>query len=160
VALQQLGRVTLEEDPARAMRLMGGAAAYLERTGTVEPAFLRRRADAARQWAAQLLGAPAAAQTFEDGRRMSLDDAMACADVEPAAVVRRTLGGLTQREMQVAALLGRHHTNRDIGRILFISERTAEIHVEHILAKLGLNNRRELAVWAQENDLVDDVKRP
>ena len=58
------------------------------------------------------------------------------------------------------ARLSASTTNRDIGRILFISERTAEIHVEHILAKLGLNNRRELAVWAQENDLVDDVKRP
>ena len=160
VALQQLGRVSVEEDPARALRLMGGAAGHLERTGTVLPAFLQRRAQTARQRAAQLLGAQTAAQKFEDGRRMSMEEAIAFATAEPATAAWRTPGGLTLREMQVAALVGRHQTNREIGRILVISVRTAESHVEHILEKLGLCNRRELAAWAQGNGLVGDEKNP
>jgi non-specific serine/threonine protein kinase len=120
----------------------------------------RRRAEAARQRAAQLLGTQTATHLFERGRRMSMDEAIAFADAEPAPDPGRNPGGLTRREMQVAALVGRHRTNREIGRILSISARTAESHVEHILAKLGLANRLELAAWARGNGLVADEKDP
>ena len=160
VALHQLGRVRMEEDPAHAIRLMGGATGYLERTGTVLPPFLQRHADATLQRAAHLLGVQTAAREFEEGRRMSLEEAIAFVDAEPDTDSRRNPAGLTPRELQVAALVGRHQTNREIGRILCISVRTAESHVDHILAKLGLSNRRELAAWAQGNGLVTDEKHP
>jgi DNA-binding CsgD family transcriptional regulator len=55
---------------------------------------------------------------------------------------------LSPRELQVARLVGRGLTNKQIGQTLYVSERTAENHVQHILAKLGLRNRSQIAVWA------------
>ena len=159
VALHQLSRVNVEEDPAHAMRLMGAAAGYLERTGTVLPPFLQRRADPARERAEQLIGVQTTRREFEDGRRMSIEEAIAFVDGEPAMDPWRNPGGLTPRQLQVAALVGRGHTNREIGRILGVSVRTAESHVDHILAKLGLSNRLELTAWAQRNGLDADEKR-
>lgn|SRR5262249_49018240 len=51
---------------------------------------------------------------------------------------------LTAREGQVLRLLMRHLTNKEISKALFISERTVKFHVSHILAKLGLEDRRGL----------------
>jgi len=38
-------------------------------------------------------------------------------------------------------------TNREIAQRLYLSERTAQNHVQHILTKLGLSNRSEIVVW-------------
>jgi len=51
---------------------------------------------------------------------------------------------LTAREGQVLRLLMRHLTNKEISKALLISERTVKFHVSHILAKLGLEDRRGL----------------
>jgi DNA-binding NarL/FixJ family response regulator len=51
---------------------------------------------------------------------------------------------LTAREGQVLRLLMRHMTNKEISKALLISERTVKFHVSHILAKLGLADRRGL----------------
>jgi DNA-binding CsgD family transcriptional regulator len=61
---------------------------------------------------------------------------------------------LTRREREVAALLGAGMTNREIADALTISEGTAEVHVKHILAKLGLRSRAQAAVWAAEHGTV------
>ncbi|MFC4942955.1 helix-turn-helix transcriptional regulator [Pseudonocardia sp. GCM10023141] len=55
---------------------------------------------------------------------------------------------LTRREDQVAACVARGLTNREIAAELFVSERTAESHVQHILTKLGFANRSQIAGWA------------
>ena len=54
---------------------------------------------------------------------------------------------LTSREAQVADLVARGASNREIAAELYISIRTAESHVEHILTKLGLPNRTHVAAW-------------
>lgn len=56
-------------------------------------------------------------------------------------------GGLTRREEEVAGCVARGLTNREIAAALFISERTAENHVQHILTKLGFANRSQIAAW-------------
>jgi DNA-binding CsgD family transcriptional regulator len=56
-------------------------------------------------------------------------------------------GTLSRREMEVAALIARGLTNRAIAGELFVSERTAQNHVQHILTKLGLANRTQIAAW-------------
>ncbi len=53
--------------------------------------------------------------------------------------------GLTAREQEVLAHIGRGASNRQIGVALFISEKTASVHVSHILAKLGVGSRVEAA---------------
>lgn len=62
---------------------------------------------------------------------------------------------LTDREREVVRLLVSGSTNREIGRTLFISEKTAGVHVSHILAKLQARNRVEAAAAALRLGLVD-----
>jgi DNA-binding NarL/FixJ family response regulator len=57
---------------------------------------------------------------------------------------------LSPREVEVAGLVARGLTNKQIGETLFVSERTAENHVQHILVKLGFSNRSQIAVWSRE----------
>src|SRR5829696_6944539 len=61
---------------------------------------------------------------------------------------------LTARERDVLALLARGQTNRQIGRTLFISEKTASVHVSNILGKLGASGRTEAVAIAHRRGLV------
>ena len=45
-------------------------------------------------------------------------------------------------------LVAQGMTNKQIGQALYVSERTAENHVQHILTKLRLRNRSQIAAWA------------
>jgi DNA-binding NarL/FixJ family response regulator len=45
-------------------------------------------------------------------------------------------------------------TNREIARRLVIGERTVDTHVEHILGRLGLRSRAQVALWADQHGLV------
>ena len=56
--------------------------------------------------------------------------------------------GLTPREFEVLSLVAAGRTNRQIGKALFITEKTASVHVSHILAKLGATSRVEAAAVA------------
>ena len=58
---------------------------------------------------------------------------------------------LSPREVEVAKLVARGMTNKQIGETLFVSERTAENHVQHILVKLGFSNRSQIAAWARDS---------
>jgi DNA-binding NarL/FixJ family response regulator len=53
--------------------------------------------------------------------------------------------GLTRREAEVLGLLAEGRTNRQIGDVLFISEKTASVHVTNLLRKLGVESRTEAA---------------
>jgi DNA-binding NarL/FixJ family response regulator len=55
--------------------------------------------------------------------------------------------GLTQREWDVALLVTRGWSNRQIAEELVISERTVDTHVSHMLRKLGLISRAQIAAW-------------
>jgi DNA-binding CsgD family transcriptional regulator len=48
----------------------------------------------------------------------------------------------------VAALVASGRTNRQIGRALGISEKTAEVHLQHVMSKLQARGRAEVAAWA------------
>ena len=99
------------------------------------------------------LGGDAFAHAWNAGRRLPLDEIVvdALTPAEPAGPQipsRGTRSGpLTRREQEVAALIARGLTNRQIAEELFIAERTADTHVEHILAKLGLGSRSQVAAW-------------
>ncbi|MET0729025.1 MAG: LuxR C-terminal-related transcriptional regulator [Acidimicrobiales bacterium] len=77
--------------------------------------------------------------------------------VEELEAVQRRLGlgdaaggseSLTPREREVAALVAEGLTNAALAERLFISPRTAAVHVSNILAKLGMSSRTEVAAWA------------
>lgn len=54
---------------------------------------------------------------------------------------------LSRRELEVAALVAEGLTNAELARRLYISPKTAAVHVSNILMKLGLSNRTEVAAW-------------
>ncbi|MFZ0157892.1 MAG: response regulator transcription factor, partial [Kineosporiaceae bacterium] len=62
---------------------------------------------------------------------------------------------LTPREAQVLALLAEGYSNGEIGKRLFISTKTASVHVSSILAKLGASGRTEAAAVARRRGLLD-----
>jgi DNA-binding CsgD family transcriptional regulator len=79
------------------------------------------------------------------------------ARVEELAMLQRRLGGrdsvegpdaLTPREREVVALLAEGLTNGEIASRLFISPKTASVHVSNILAKLSMTSRTEVAAYA------------
>lgn len=60
---------------------------------------------------------------------------------------------LTPREREVAGLLAEGLSNRQTAGRLYVSERTAETHVQHILAKLEFTSRAQVAGWAVREGL-------
>jgi DNA-binding NarL/FixJ family response regulator len=96
--------------------------------------------------------APLVARVDDLARRARLDHigaATAAQTEEPLRVTVDDPWGLSAREREVLTLLGDGMTNRQIGEALFISEKTASVHVTHILTKLGVSSRTEAALLAQ-----------
>jgi predicted ATPase/DNA-binding SARP family transcriptional activator/DNA-binding CsgD family transcriptional regulator/Tfp pilus assembly protein PilF len=95
------------------------------------------------------------------GRTMSLKQAVGYAlsedEPSPPSLQQASTGepptALTRREREVAALVARGLTNRQIASELSISEHTAATHVAKILKKLGLSSRFQLTVWVTERRL-------
>jgi len=71
-------------------------------------------------------------------------------DNGPKLRVRRNVE-LTPTELRVVQLVTQGLVNRDIARIMKVSQRTIESHVSNMLGKTGLHNRTELARWALES---------
>lgn len=67
---------------------------------------------------------------------------------------------LSRREREVANLVAQGLTNRQIAARLFISERTAESHVEQIRGKLGFHSRSQIAAWVAAQGLTIDGPAP
>jgi DNA-binding CsgD family transcriptional regulator len=61
---------------------------------------------------------------------------------------------LTRRERELAGLVARGLTNGEIAARLFISERTAERHLENIRTKLGFSTRSQIAAWAATQEAL------
>ena len=68
--------------------------------------------------------------------------------------------GLTEREAEVLRLVAGGWTNRQIGEALFISTKTASVHVSNILGKLGVDSRVEAAAIAFRLGLAADAPPP
>ena len=123
------------------LRIADRADVYLRNTGTIVAQFALLRS--------QELGrfAPADLQAL---RRLQplLEHAFACA-LEPAsagAYDALVKGGLSEREAEIAELVGRGATNAEIGRSLHIGEATVKTHLTHVYGKLGVRSRTQLAL--------------
>lgn len=96
-----------------------------------------------------------AARWLAEGRRLSPEQAVTLVlgnepDHAPPSGPRPAL---TRPETEVAALAARRLTNWDIAGQLFLSVRAVEVHVDHILTKLGFHTRTQLTAWAYEAGL-------
>jgi non-specific serine/threonine protein kinase len=149
-----------------AARLFGAAEAQREIVGEryepVDQASHNHRVAAVRV----VLGDAPFAAAWAAGRAMTLDQAVeyALAWVEPEKPAKVRQPGrepkddpLTSREREVAAMVARGMTNREIAATLVISERTADAHLQNILNKLGFSSRAQIGAWAAEHGLRTDL---
>ncbi len=145
--------------PRLALMLAGAAEGYQDANEFTMPGPIREMLD---RWLApaRTSAGPAAARLLAEGRQLTPEEAVGLALAnEPEEALRpgprRTL---TRREKEVAVLAARGLTNRDIAAQLFLSVRTVEVHVDHILTKLGFRTRTQLAAWAYEEGLPPESK--
>jgi len=74
--------------------------------------------------------------------------------VSPRRATAEQYGGLTEREREVAALIGQGKSNAEIAELLVVSKRTVETHMSSVLSKLGFPSRFQIALWARDNGLT------
>jgi predicted ATPase/DNA-binding NarL/FixJ family response regulator len=146
-----------------AAQLIGAAAALRERMAARQPDSEQARTSSVERELARALGPHDADALTHAGRIMPAQQAAELA----MAVASGTAAGdpdrsdqvpLTPRERQVAALVASGRTNRQIGRVLGISEKTAEVHLHHVMSKLDARSRAEVAAWAVTNHLTAPVR--
>ena len=97
--------------------------------------------------------AEGAAYSFERAVSLALGegvDAPGGDGASPRRGGRSAAGGLTRREREIAELLAQGLSNKEIAAGLVISQRTVETHVDHVLGKLGLTSRAQVASWVAE----------
>ncbi|MDQ4491641.1 LuxR C-terminal-related transcriptional regulator [Sinomonas sp. ASV486] len=148
IALARLAAIEVRRNPLGAVRA-AASAARREGAGGRYHVITLGDIDAVRSAAEREAGAEAVAAAWREGERLSMADAAAALRAHDGG---RSPSALTPRELEVAELVRRGHTNGSIARRLGVSERTVENHVAHATAKLGVRNRAALAAWAAERD--------
>jgi NarL family two-component system response regulator LiaR len=76
------------------------------------------------------------------------------AELHPARRKANPVDKLSPRELEVLQLIAKGRANKEIGEKLYIAERTVKSHVSHLLEKLELQDRTQLAIWAVQNKIV------
>jgi non-specific serine/threonine protein kinase len=139
-------------DYTEAVRLFGCASRHF----VISPGCLQHRPPA---WqtaeiaaARPALGMPVFQQLWDAGHHLGLEHAAQMAldacQLRAASAQSSIAPPLTRRELDVLRLLAEGSSNRDVAARLTISLRTVETHVERILRKLNVANRRQATVWA------------
>lgn len=143
---------------ARTAELLGAATAAWASIPAALPGPLAGHHEAAASRACAALGETSFAAHHAKGQGMAPARAVAAALQEPARAAGHAVADpepvpLTSRERQIAVLVAQGLSNPDIAARLVISARTAETHVRHIMVKLGLTRRAQIAAWsaAQRN---------
>jgi non-specific serine/threonine protein kinase len=147
-----------EGEGDRAARLFGAAQAVQQAVGTSLAALghLARLHDHYEPVARRAIGDAAFERSRDRGLQLGFNEAVAYALGEPELPAKApgpkpaVVGSLTRRELQIAELIARGLSNKDIASTLVIAQRTAEGHVEHILYKLGFTSRTQVAAWVAE----------
>jgi DNA-binding CsgD family transcriptional regulator/tetratricopeptide (TPR) repeat protein len=154
--LELVAEIVVGDEPERATRLFAAAEAIRESMAVVLPPADRAAYDAGVAEARSALRAEAFSRAWSEGRASLSDDAigLALGAEKPPTAAALPGSSLTPRELEVAILVGRGHSNKEIAAALVVSVRTAEAHVTNVLTKLALRSRAQLAVWAAEHRLL------
>jgi predicted ATPase/DNA-binding CsgD family transcriptional regulator len=161
LCLATLGAVAAAVGRAEpAARLFGAEEALRERRGLDLTPAGRPRRDRLVAPARARLPASAFAAAWEAGRALSPDRAvaealaLANAIASTAADRRHAADGLTPREQEVLHLLAEGRSDREIAAALFISPKTASVHIGNILGKLGVPSRAAAVAFAHRHGLA------
>lgn len=165
LSVESLAWITsMRGDAERAATLLGCAVALRRSVGTVLPGVWQSHHDVCDAAVRERLGQRAADAAIAKGASWSTEAAVSFALEEPAVAgemprtAARTAATADKRpsprERETARLVGRGLSNKEIAAELVLSERTVETHVRHLMDKLGVSSRVEIAVWAA--DLPED----
>jgi non-specific serine/threonine protein kinase len=144
LCLDEVAALCRSRDPVAAARLLGAAEALREGIGAPLLGVEQEGFEQTREALRDSLPERALGIAWREGRRMTLDAAV------EAAIVTATgrKNPLTPREQEVVRLIAQGVSNRQIAQRLRVTERTVVSHIEHIMNKLALNSRAEIAAWA------------
>jgi predicted ATPase/DNA-binding CsgD family transcriptional regulator len=138
--------------PRLAAQLLGAAETLATQTGAniMGPGVTLLRQ--ARESAIVALGASVFEAEFNAGKHLSREAALQLALGESEGIGTKSAEGfvagpLAKREVEVGRLVAEGLSNKQIGKRLFISDRTVATHVSNIMNKLGLNSRAQIAAW-------------
>lgn len=154
VCVEGLAWCAADDEPERAATLLGAAKSIWKYSQMRLPEIATRDVSSAVESRLRReLGDMGFEQALSTGGELTFEQAVALALGSPAR--RRAAkskdgasrAGLTRREQEIAALVAEGLTNKEIAAKLVISHRTADAHVEHILAKLGFRSRAQIARW-------------
>jgi non-specific serine/threonine protein kinase len=159
--ISALGRAT------QAARLFGAAEALREVVGTAILPHWQADHDRAEATVRAALGEEDLAAAWRAGRALTLEQAVAlglAGDESGLDALGRAagpgaggaFGALSGREAEVARLVARGLTNRQIAEALVLQPSTVGNHLQRIYARLGLSGRAQLAAWVAEHARPDD----
>ena len=140
--------------PRLGLRLAGAAEGFSAANQFTLPASLKAMMERWLEPAAQKFGAEAA-RIRDEGRTINVDEAIRVALENPPEARRAGPAQvLTKREFEVASLVAEGLTNREVAGRLHLSVRTVDVHLDHVLTKLGFHNRSQLVAWAYEEKIL------
>jgi non-specific serine/threonine protein kinase len=157
-------------ESARAARLFGAAGAVRERSGATSLPLWRAEHERNLAATRARLGEEAFAAAWAAGRSLAVEEAIEealrdrgsapeAATPTDIAAAASAADPLSPREREVAALIAQGLTNRQIADELMITQWTADTHVRHILTKLDVRSRAQVATWAAERGLLASEPR-
>jgi predicted ATPase/DNA-binding CsgD family transcriptional regulator len=158
--LEALANLMLETDLEACVRLAAAAGVLRTTMGAAPSASDKARLGRYLEVAKQRIGERAYAKLWVEAQTEPLDSTLALvqqllASVNEAPLRALGLGAaLSEREREVAVLVTRGYSNREIAEELVISLKTAEAHIHHVLNKLGLSNRVQIATWGLRHGVV------
>jgi non-specific serine/threonine protein kinase len=143
----------------RAAMLEGAVTSLRQDLGTVGLPWWQPQRDRAAAQIREGLDEPRARECYEHGyalarehaaARLALDEVLPPA--RPTSAAERDPLALTERELEVARLVADGRSNPAIAEALYVSTATVKTHVSHILQKLALESRVQLASWIAAHD--------
>jgi non-specific serine/threonine protein kinase len=145
--------------PERAALLLGASAARCDELGTTLLPAWRAYRDGCEAAARAVLEEARYRACWQEGYALGRDQVVAAALEDTAPAARHAPAataddsfGLSARELEVARLVADGLSNPAVASALFVSVATVKTHVSHILVKLGLDSRVQLAGWVAGHD--------
>jgi DNA-binding CsgD family transcriptional regulator len=137
----------------RSARLHGAALSVWESIPKHLPEPFQQHARRCEHVTRRAIGRKRHTRLFEQGRRLDRAAAVTLGleQKQRSTTTTRVQGTgvpLSERELEVAELVAKGLTDREIAAELVIAQRTAESHVQHILTKMGFRSRSQIAAWA------------
>jgi predicted ATPase/DNA-binding CsgD family transcriptional regulator len=148
----------VQDQPGLVIRLVAASTVQREAIRAPRSPASAERMQRLLESARQRLTRAQAKEAWTEGQRLSADEAVLATTSlrnQPSAPLRapNPVGRLSRREREVAVLITRGLTNRQIADALVIGERTVHTHVANVLAKLVLSSRTQIATWGVAHGL-------